>query len=352
MMDAAQALQDARSLFKADHDFGAWRQARLGWLSKDLAGQYINLWKQYGEAYLAGTRQGFFDRVSVSALRMLAQPAADGIRPDVETRIEAGEHVATAEIARLKAELKEKEDLRVRQLAEANAATEAVRRDLEQLQQKSAEKAAKASRREANLIEDKNRALADKAAAEDRITEEVRRAQEAAWAEADEKYEALVQRLNREAAEARRLAEEKSKALDTAVAQARAEAEQAVREQAELLAAQAMETRRVEFDRLKREAERAETRARSAYEAAQRHEDAIREHQEYMARLRQADVAAREQTELAERLARALNDEMLVLSGLEFEAQPAALRSLGRAAQMCRQMAQALEAFMSPRLAA
>lgn len=225
-------------------------------------------------------------------------------------------------------------------------------RTLEQLRQKSVEKAAKASRREANLIEDKNRALADKAAAEARTAEEIKRAQEAVWAEADEKYDSTIQRLNREAAEARQLAEEKTKALDTAITQARAEAEQAAREQADLLAAQALETRKAELDKLAAAIAKAEARVATAARTEKVLEAEIRKHEEYLAQCRGDEAEALEQVKFAQELSEVLGQKMAELTLFEHDIQPIARTKVQRAAQMCRQMAQALDAFLAPRLAA
>lgn len=328
----------------AHGQFLPWIEAEFG-MTDRTARNFMAVAERFG------SKSETVSDFSPKALYLLASAPADVVQ-EVETRAAAGEIVSAAEIARLTALHKAEQKRLAQEIAAANAETNAVRRDLEALQQKSAEKAAKASRREANLIEDKNRALADKEKAEARIAEEARRAHEAAWAEASGKYEALIQSANQEAAEAKRLAEEKTAALAVAIAQARTEAEQAAHEQAELLAAQALETRRKELDKLSSALAKAEARVANAARTEQVLQDEIRKHEEYLARLQQEDVAAREQTEMAERLAKVLNDEMLALTMLEAEAQPAALRHLARAGQMCRHMAQALDAFMAPRLAA
>ena len=292
------------------------------------------------------------------ALCLLAAPSTpDPVREEIERRVFDGGDTSAAEIRRLTAEFKAKEDRLIEQVAAATAKadgakaeTAGVRRDLEQLQQKSAEKAAKASRREANLIEDKNRALADKAAAEARTAEEVKRAQEAAWAEADEKYETLVRRLNREAAEARRLAEEKTKALDAAVAQARAEAEQAAKDLGEALAAKALETRKSELDKLDAAAAKAEARVATAARTEAVLQGEIRKHEAYLAKCRGEEAEALEQIKLARDLSEFLGQKMAELTLFEYDVQPLARPKILRAAQMCGQMAQALDAFLAPRL--
>ena len=341
MMRAAKALANARDEFPGDREFGRWRTARLPWLSSNMASQYLNVWNQYGHdpRFALDTCQGDMLGIAPSLMRMLAQPAADDVREEVEDRIRAGEHVTVAEFERMK-----------REAAAAKAETNTVRRDLEQLQQKSAEKAAKASRREANLIEDKNRALADKAAAEARTAEEVKRAQEAAWAEADEKYETLVRRLNREAAEARRLAEEKTKALDAAVAQARAEAGQAAKDLGEALAAKALETRKSELDKLDAAAAKAEARVATAARTEAVLQGEIRKHEAYLAKCRGEEAEALEQIKLARDLSEFLGQKMAELTLFEYDVQPVARPKILRAAQMCGQMAQALDAFLAPRL--
>jgi len=77
----------------------------------------------------------------------------------------------------------------------------------------------------------------------------------------------------------------------------------------------------------------------------------IAEHRDYLAKINDAEAAAKEQRELAERLERSLAQELAMLMDFEFEVQPSAARRLGRAAEMCRQMADAITAFMAPRFA-
>ncbi len=319
--------------------FGMWIDVEFG-MSDSTAQNFMNVAGRFGSKF--PTVGNLTSRV----LYALAAPSTDdAVIERAVAKAEAGEEVTVAEVARLKAEHKAKEERLVREAA-------AVRHDLEALQQKSAEKAAKASRREANLIEDKNRALADKAAAEARTAEEVKRAQEATWAEADEKYETLVRRLNREAAEARRLAEEKTKALDVAVAQARAEAEQAAKDLAEALAAKALETRKSELDKLDAAAAKAEARVATAARTEAVLQGEIRKHEAYLAKCRGEEAEALEQIKLARDLSEFLGQKMAELTLFEYDVQPVARPKILRAAQMCGQMAQALDAFLAPRLAA
>ena len=121
MMQTAEAVAKAREEFQANQDFGLWRQQRLSWLSNDMGSHYINLWNQYGEEFVSDTCRKRLFQVSPSLLRIMAQPAADGIREDVEARIEAGEKVPVAEIERLKREHKAKLEQAAKEAEEARS---------------------------------------------------------------------------------------------------------------------------------------------------------------------------------------------------------------------------------------
>ena len=178
MMQAAEALSNAREEFRADQDFGRWRTQRLPWLTNNMGAEYLNLWKVYGDQFGSHPGGNRLFLTSATALRMLAQPAAEPIREQVEQRIEAGETITKAEVERLKREAADAK----RQAAEA---TDLLTRH----QEISAEKAAAASRREANLTEGKRKAEAEAAAAivETSLKVQAALAERIAKAEADTK---------------------------------------------------------------------------------------------------------------------------------------------------------------------
>src|SRR5512132_2869972 len=99
-----------------------------------------------------------------------------------------------------------------------------------------------------------------------------------------------------------------------------------------------------------RRAKAAEDKARRHYEAEQRLAAEIKRHHEFLAHIGSAEREAPVQIEAAERLMAALSDAMIALHGFEHAPLPPAARKLAMAQQMCAQMADAITAFLAPRV--
>ena len=100
-----------------------------------------------------------------------------------------------------------------------------------------------------------------------------------------------------------------------------------------------------------------EQRAKAAAEKAQRHHEAeqrlaaeIKRHVAFLARIGSAEGEAPEQIEAAEKLMVALSDAMIALHGFEHAPIPQAARKWAMAQQMSGQMADAITAFLAPRV--
>jgi hypothetical protein len=88
----------------------------------------------------------------------------------------------------------------------------------------------------------------------------------------------------------------------------------------------------------------------TVWEAEQRLAAEIRQHQEFLARAGSAEREASVQIEAAETLMAALSDAMIALHGFEHAPLPLAARKWAMAQQMCAQMADAITAFLAPRV--
>ena len=282
--------------------------------------------------------------------------AAIGVAPEeVERRIAEAKAKAereTAETARKLAELE----------AISKAGKEAASRreaNLIEARDKVTQSLAKTQGDLAEALADKRRALADKQAAEERAAKEAERAAEEAWQEADEKYETRINQLAREASESKHLAEQRARELSAAVAQAQADAKKAADDMAEALVAQKLETRKKELAEIEDKYQRAKKNAEHAANAKERLEqdlkltkDMIQKHEAEMERWASGEAEIATQVKIAADLSEALGRAMTELLMLEHGPQTAAAQKLQKAAQMSRQMAEALETFLSPRLSA
>ena len=85
-------------------------------------------------------------------------------------------------------------------------------------------------------------------------------------------------------------------------------------------------------------------------EAEQRLAAEIRRHQEFLARIGSAEREAPDQIEAADTLMAALSDAMIALHGFEHAPLPPVARKWAMAQQMCAQMADAITAFLGPRI--
>lgn len=340
-----------------DGQFAPW----LASIDMDQSYTYklIGLHEMYGSTDLFRTSLSLTALIAVSTSDDSIRPA---IEAAVQAKVDAGDKVTVAEIQRLKRE-----------------ATETVRK-LAELEAISKERKEAASRREANLIEardkatqslaktqgdlaealaDKRRALADKEAVEERAAKEAERAAKEAWQEADEKYETRINQLAREAFEAKQLAEQRARELSAAVAQVQADAKKAADDMAEALVAQKLETRKKELAEIEDKYQRAKKNAEHAANAKERLErdlkltkDMIQKHEAEMERWASGEAEIATQVKIAADLSEALGRAMTELLMLEHGPQTAAAQKLQKAAQMSRQMAEAIESFLSPRLSA
>jgi hypothetical protein len=128
------------------------------------------------------------------------------------------------------------------------------------------------------------------------------------------------------------------------------EAEQAARGRAEAIVEEALARRRGDLAEIERRAKAAEDKARRHHEAERRLAAEIKRHQEFLARIGSAEGEAADQIEAAETLMTALSDAMIALHGFEHAPLPPAARKLAMAQQMCAQMADAITAFLAPRV--
>ncbi len=151
-------------------------------------------------------------------------------------------------------------------------------------------------------------------------------------------------------AEQRTAAEAAHAALENAVRQARVQAEQAACEKAEALAEEAIARRRGDLAEIERHAKAAEEKAQRHHEAAQRLAAEIQQHHDTLGRLSSAEHEAPELIQAAERLMQALTEAMITLHGAEHAPLPPVARKWAMAQQMSGQMADAITAFLRPRV--
>jgi hypothetical protein len=170
-----------------------------------------------------------------------------------------------------------------------------------------------------------------------------------------------VERLKREAkaareaaarleAEQRTAAEAARAALENAVREARERAEEAAARKADALAEEAVARRRGDLAEIERRAREAEVEAQGHQATARRWAADAERHREYLARAGSAEREAPAQMEAAEKLMAALSDAMIALHGFEHAPIPQAARRWATARQMSGQMADAITAFLGPRL--
>ena len=186
----------------------------------------------------------------------------------------------------------------------------------------------------------------------ERLKREARAAEEMSLQMAGERaaMRAVVEQARRDVESARAKAVKARAAADDAVRQARVQAEQAACEKAEALAEEAIARRRGELAEIERHAKAAEQKAQRHHEAAQRLAAEIQQHHDTLGRLSSAEHEAPELIEAADQLMRALTDAMISLHGAEHAPLPPVARKWALAQQMSAQMAEAIAAFLGPRL--
>ncbi len=186
----------------------------------------------------------------------------------------------------------------------------------------------------------------------ERLKREARAAEEMSLQLAGERaaMRAVVEQARRDVESARAKAAKARAAAEDAVRQAREEAEQAAALKAETLAEEALARRRGELAEIERRAQAAEEKAQRHLEAEQRLATEIQQHHATLGRLSSAEHEAPELIEAADQLMRALTDAMIMLHGCEHAPLPPVARKWATARQMSGQMADAITAFLGPRL--
>ena len=187
----------------------------------------------------------------------------------------------------------------------------------------------------------------------ERLKREARAAEEMSFQIEGERaaMRAVVEQARRDAEIAKAEAEAARAALDDAVRHARVQAEQAACEKAEALAEEAIARRRGELAEIERHAKAAEEKAQRHHEAAQRLAAEIQQHHDTLGRLSSAEHEAPALIDAADQLMQALTDAMISLHGAEHAPLPPVARKWAMAQQMSAQMAEAITAFLGPRLA-
>jgi hypothetical protein len=297
--------------------FVAWLKAEFN-LSEGTAYNMMQAAENLGDRFVTITNIG------PSALYALAAPSTpETVRQEIESRAAAGEKITVVEVERLKREARAAQEAAARLEAERSElltrVTDATSREQE-------------ARDHLRLAREQAKAEMQKAAA----------ARAAVLAEAEQ--------ARRDAEAAKAEAQKARMALEAAVRQARKEAEQAAGDKAEALAEEALARRRGDLVEIERRAKAAEDKACRYHEAEQRLATEIRQHQEFLARAGSAEREAPVQIEAAETLMAALSDAMIALHGFEHAPLPLAARKWAMAQQMCAQMADAITAFLAPRV--
>ena len=186
----------------------------------------------------------------------------------------------------------------------------------------------------------------------ERLKREARAAEEMSFQIEGERaaMRAVVEQARRDVESARAKAAKARAAAEDAVRQAREEAEQAAALKAEALAEEALTRRRNELAEIER-------RTALALEAAQTHQATARRwaadaerHREYLSHAGSAEREAPAHIEAAEKLMAALSAAMIALHGFEHAPLPPVARKWAMARQMSGQMADAITAFLGPRL--
>jgi hypothetical protein len=317
-------IENGRDLLEVKNALGHGLFAQ--WLAQTFpftertAQRWMNAAEQYG------AKSEVTSVLKSEVLLLLAAPSTpEDVREEIEARAVAGERITVAEVERLK--------------REAKAAREtAARLEAERSELLSRVDDATSREQEAR---DHLRLARERASAETRRAADAARA--AVLAEAEQaKRNAEIAKAEAEAARA---------ALDDAVRQARVQAEQAACAKAEALAEEAIARRRGELAEIERRAHAAEEKAQRHHEAVQRLAAEIQQHHDTLGRLGLAEQEAPELIQAAERLMQALTDAMITLHGCEHAPLPPVARIWAMARQMSGQMADAITAFLAPRVA-
>jgi hypothetical protein len=139
-------------------------------------------------------------------------------------------------------------------------------------------------------------------------------------------------------------------AVEGALPRACEDTEPAARGTAEARVEEMLRCRRAELAAIERRAKAAEEKAQRHYEAEQRLAAEIRRHVAFLAGIGSAEREAPDQIEAAETLMAALSGGMIALHGFEHAPLPHVARKWVVAQQMSAQMAEAISAFVTPRV--
>jgi chromosome segregation ATPase len=280
-------------------------------------------WMNAAEQY--GAKSDLGSLLNSKVLQLLAAPSTpEDVREEIEARAAAGEKITVAEVERLK-----------REARAAQAAAERLQAERSELLSRVDD----ATSRE-QQARDHLRLARERADAETRRAADAARA--AVLAEAEQaKRNAEMAKAEAEAARA---------ALENAVRQAREQAEDAAARKADALAEEALARRRSALAEIERHAKAAEEKAQRHHEAAQRLAAEIQQHHDTLGRLGSAEHEAPELIQAAERLMQALTEAMITLHGAEHAPLPPVARKWAMAQQMSGQMADAITAFLAPRV--
>jgi DNA repair exonuclease SbcCD ATPase subunit len=321
---AVAVIENGRDLIKV-RNMPEMNGRFVAWLNAEFSMSRQTAYNMMQAAENLGDRFPNFGNVAPSILYALAAPSTpETVRDQVETRVGAGERITVAEVERLK--------------REAKAAREA------------------AERLEAERSELLSR-VHDATSREQEARDHLRLAREQTDAETQKAADAAraavlaeVEQARRDAVAAQAEAEKARMALEAAVRQAREDAEQAACEKADALAEEAIARRRGDLAEIERRAKAAEEKAQRHHEAEQRLAAEIERQHALLARIGSAKGEAPEQIEAAETLMAALSDAMIALHGFEHAPIPQAARRWAMAQQMWAQMADAITAFLAPRV--
>jgi hypothetical protein len=296
----------------------------VAWLNAEFDLSERTAYNMMQAAENLGDRFAKFANIGPSALYALAAPSTpDDVRDDVAARAAAGEKITTAEVERLK--------------REARAAQEA------------------AARLEAERSELLTR-VSDATSREQEARDHLRLAREQAKAEMQKAAEAARAAVLAEAEQARCDAEAAKAEAEKARTTLEAPSVRPARKPSRPPATRPKRSRKKQSPAAaatsprSSAAQAAEEKAHRHHEAEQRLAAEIRQHQEFLARAGSAEGEAPAQIEAAEKLMAALADAMIALHGFERAPLPPAARKLAMAQQMCAQMADAITAFLAPRV--
>ena len=287
--------------------FLRWVEAECGY-SERSANDYMNIAKEFSQNPHRGAD------LSMRAQRLLAAPSTPQAVKDIAyQRLDEGKAVTAAEIERLK-----------RELADKDAEVKRAAREAEQAKrQADAEKAKSADLLgQVNVLKENADAVRIKARQE-----------------AEAKMAAERERLAAELAEARAESERvRQEVGDAAKAQAEAAAQAAIAEvEGDVRAARQKEA----------EAKRAVERLREQQQFLDRK---VKEHQDYLSKIKGAEVEAKEILDTLEDLTTALVSSQLVFMDIDFEHDDHVMKKVRISAEQCRKMAEMLEAACAPRL--